>query len=65
MRNWLIGEVKELHEAMKRRKREKDALKQKVQQQEEMPGLRNEMNDRESHARSWSIRKSRTMTTTW
>jgi hypothetical protein len=53
----MMEEIRNLSEALKEVKEENKGLKEKVQQQaDEIMDLRNEMNDREAHARSWSIR---------
>jgi hypothetical protein len=53
----LVEEIRTLSENLKAVKRENDKLKETVlQQADEIAELRNEVNDRELHARSWSIR---------
>jgi regulator of replication initiation timing len=53
----LVDEVRNLSENLKSVKRENEKLKETVKQQaDEIADLRNENNDRELHARSWSIR---------
>jgi hypothetical protein len=53
----LVEEVRSLATELKKTKSENESLKQKVQHQADLISeLRNDMNDRESHARSWSIR---------
>jgi hypothetical protein len=53
----LMEEVRSLKDTLKDMKSENVALKERVQQQEEtIAVLRNDMNDREAHARSWSLR---------
>jgi predicted nuclease with TOPRIM domain len=52
----LVKEVRSLATKLKKSKSENESLKQKVQHQaDQISELRNNMNDRESHARSWSI----------
>jgi DNA repair exonuclease SbcCD ATPase subunit len=53
----LVEEVRSLKDSLKEVRRENEALKKTVQkQEEEIAGLRNDLNDREAHARSWSLR---------
>jgi hypothetical protein len=53
----LIEQVRTLSDNLKALKRENSELKETVNQQaDEIAELRNEINDRELHARSWSIR---------
>jgi hypothetical protein len=53
----LMDEVRSLSEALKTVKRENEQLKNTVSKQaDEIAELRNDLNDRELHARSWSIR---------
>jgi hypothetical protein len=53
----LMEEVRSLKDTLKEVKSENVVLKEKLQQQaDEIAVLRNEMNDREAHARSWSLR---------
>jgi hypothetical protein len=53
----LVTEVRSLSEALKQVKRDNANLKQTVEQQaDEICDLKNIINDRELHARSWSIR---------
>jgi peptidoglycan hydrolase CwlO-like protein len=53
----LVEEVRNISESLKAVKRENSKLKETVNQQaDEIAELRNEINDRELHARSWSIR---------
>jgi hypothetical protein len=53
----LMEEVKSLAGTLKQVKRENEELKEKVQcQEDKIAELQNEINDRELHARSWSIR---------
>jgi hypothetical protein len=53
----LTEEVRKNNSALTQVKKENQQLKETVQQQaEEISELRNEINDRELHARSWSIR---------
>jgi hypothetical protein len=53
----LVEEVRSLSGALKQVKDENEQLKQKVENQaDEIADLRNELNERELHARSWSIR---------
>jgi hypothetical protein len=53
----LVEEVRRMSDNLKAVKRENDKLKETVAQQaDEIAELRNEVNDRELHARSWSIR---------
>jgi hypothetical protein len=53
----LMEEVKNLSESLRAVKRENEQLKTTVQNQaDEIADLRNVINDRELHARSWSIR---------
>jgi hypothetical protein len=53
----LVEEVRGLKESLKEVRKENESLKKTVQkQEEEIAGLRNDLNDREAHARSWSLR---------
>jgi hypothetical protein len=53
----LVEEVRNLSSALNKVKEENRQLEQKVVQQDDViADLRNELNDRELHARSWSIR---------
>jgi predicted nuclease with TOPRIM domain len=53
----LVAEIRTLSKNLKAVKRENDKLKETVMQQaDEIAELWNEINDRELHARSWSIR---------
>jgi hypothetical protein len=53
----LVEEVRSLRDTLREVKSENETLKAKVQKQEdEIACLRNDLNDRETHARSWSLR---------
>jgi hypothetical protein len=55
--NTLMEEFRSVAETLKQTKKENESLKETVSQQaDEIAELRNAINDRELHARSWSIR---------
>jgi hypothetical protein len=55
--NTLMEEFRSIAETLKKTKKENESLKETVlQQADEIAELRNAINDRELHARSWSLR---------